>query len=320
MAFDPGSDVQCPHCDRPVSEGGGPSDEHIFPETFGGRTTITACTNCNSGIGTAVEGKLLISNAALTVLNPDPKSPRKELLASNTDGEFWVDLPSGKHTAKLKVTESSTEVQVFGTPEDARKVLQGMALKGKIDADEIDGLIANGLVNTEVSNDLTMTITLDLQLVRKLIAKVSLCALTYLQGDVFISTSMAAWLRQVLDAPRYWGMGRAQPEQPDPGGSGAIDNVDSDALFRSFWNQLGVDEPATSGHDENVCEFIIWPNRSNMAEPKTTFVLKLQGTVLPTGLVVPDLPREMFAPTLFSDSTIKRASIVDLASGLPNGH
>jgi hypothetical protein len=140
--------------------------------------------------------------------------PHKELKASNAQGEFRVDLGTGRHPARLRVGESefkgSKTYQISGTPDDARRVLEGLARDGSISAEQIDEIVESGRVDAAKSENLTMTISLDLVLVRRLLAKISLCVLTYLQGDVFIATSMAEWLRQVLDAPRHWGMGLAK--------------------------------------------------------------------------------------------------------------
>ena len=248
----------CPHCGRPVANGGGPSREHIFPEAFGGRTTVMACSDCNSGIGTGVEGRLLGSSSAMTFFQQGSGLPHKELKASNAQGEFRVDLGTGRHPARLRVGESefkgSKTYQISGTPDDARRVLEGLARDGSISAEQIDEIVESGRVDAAKSENLTMTISLDLVLVRRLLAKISLCVLTYLQGDVFIATSMAEWLRQVLDAPRHWGMGLAKEEQPDPAGVGAIDAVDTDGIFGSFWTMRdGIDEDGADDPADDVC-------------------------------------------------------------------
>lgn len=313
----------CPHCGRSVSIGGGPSREHIFPEAFGGRTTVIACADCNSGVGAGVEGRLLGSSTAMTFFQQGSGLPHKEMTASNALGEFRVDLGTGKHTAKLRVGESEHEgtktYQIFGTPEDAKRVLEGLAREGKISTDRIGELIESGRIDPSESENLTMTITLDLILMRRLLAKVSLCVLAYLKGDNFISTDMAGWLRQVLDVPRHWGKGLAQAEQPDPAGVGATEEVDTQALFGAFWNMYqGADETLTGERGDDKCQLLIWP-LWNGDGSKTIFALSLLGVIIPTGLVVPGQPSEMFAPTMFSERVAGPPVVRDLAMGLPNG-
>jgi hypothetical protein len=49
---------------------------------------------------------------------------------------------------------------------------------------------------------LDVSVSVDMADLRRLVAKTALCALTYLQGDSFVETALATWLREVLDAPR----------------------------------------------------------------------------------------------------------------------
>jgi len=323
VTTEPTTNDICPHCGRPVSIGGGPTREHIFPEAYGGRTTVIACADCNSGVGSGVEGRLLGSNAAMTFFQQGSGLPHRELTASNAQGEFRVDLGTGKHTAKLKVSESEHEgaktYQIFGTPEDAKRVLEGLAREGKVPADQIDEIIESGRIDPNESENLTIAITLDLTLMRRLLAKVSLCALTYLQGDNFIVTDMAEWLRQVLDAPRHWGKGLAQAEQPDPAGVGSNEEVDTEALFGSFWSMYqGPDETLTGEGGDDKCQLIIWPLMSGDGS-RTIFAMSLLGVIIPTGLVAPGQPSSMFAPTLLSERIAGPPIVRDLAMGLPNG-
>lgn len=314
----------CPHCDRELSAGGGSTREHVFPETFKGRTTVNACADCNSGVGSGVEGRLLGSSSFMTFVQQGSGLPHKEMKASNSQGDFSVDLETGRHTAKLQVDvtelDGAKTYQIFGTPEDARRVLEGLARDGAIPADQIDAILEAGRVDPTKSENLTMTISLDLVLVRRLIAKIALCALTYLQGDEFIATDMAAWLRQVLDAPRHWGRGLAKEEQPDPAGVGAIDYVDADRLFNSFWDMYqGINERESIDPSDDVCQLIIWPVSSGEGST-TIFAVSLLDVILPTGLVAPGKPNAMFAPTTFSDRKDGDPVIRDCARGLPNGY
>jgi hypothetical protein len=303
--------------------GGGPSREHIFPEAFGGRKTILACTDCNSGVGTGVEGRLLGSNSALTFFQQGSGLAHKELTASSDKGQFRVDLATGQHTAILKVNESVGEEgkthQIFGTPEEARGVIEG--LRRDLTPEHIQEIIDSNRIVSNKSEMLTMNITLDLVLVRRLIAKVSLCALTYLQGDDFISSDLAKWLRQVLDAPKHWGKGLAQAEQSDPAGVGSIDWIDTEGLFGSFQTEY-LEYNATSAAEDfqkDKCQLIIWPLRTN-GEMKTIFALSILGIIIPTGLVALDEPNRMFTATMFSETNEDPPVVRDLAQGLPNGY
>jgi hypothetical protein len=315
----------CPHCARRASLGHGPSREHIFSEALGGRQTIMACADCNSAVGSGVEGRLLSPNSAMTFFQQNSGLPHMDLAASSAQGDFRVDLPSGKHLARLRVTEVEIDgertIQIFGSPSDARRVIDGFARKHGIPVEEINKKFESALSAPRPADMLKINVTLDLVLVRRLIAKTALCVLTYLQGDPFVTTDMAAWLRQVLDAPRHWGNGVAREGQDDPGGVGVVDGVDTEALFESFWSAYGDSgEPSIGATDEERCRLIMWPTRTPENAPITIFALSFFWWTIPTGVIVPGHPSDVFAAILFSEAFYGSPIVRDIAGGLPNGY
>src|ERR1039458_4643014 len=201
------NNILCPHCARPSIEGGGATRDHIFPSAFGGQGTIVAGRDCNSGIGSGVEGKLFGPESPFTLFLQGSGLPHGLLKATHPLGDFMVDLGTGKHTARTSVEVVSTDAdgvktfKVFGSPDEVARIRAGLdqkygppleVLSEQIGSSDSEPEWLNVFVSVHVAN------------LRRLVAKTALCALTYLQGDSFVETALATWLREVLDAPREW--------------------------------------------------------------------------------------------------------------------
>lgn len=214
----------CPHCERPPVEGGGATRDHSFPDAFGGQGTIVACKDCNSGIGSGVEGKLLGPESPFTLFLQGSGLPHGLLKATHPLGEFMVDLGTGDHTARTSVEVLDTDVdgvktvKMFGSPEEIARVKAGFEEKYGPPLETLSEQIGSPDSEPEVLN---ISVSVNMGDLRRLVAKTALCALTYLQGASFIGTELATWLRQVLDAPREWPASVRRSPQADPDGQEA---------------------------------------------------------------------------------------------------
>jgi hypothetical protein len=261
--------------------------------------------------------------SAVTLFLQGSGLPHGDLLATGEDGDFYVDLSTGEHRAKLKVNESEADgtktYRIFGTLEDANRVKEGLVRK-------YGEAIEVALPQKPTASDrrqppmLEMNISLDLVQVRRLIAKTALSALTYLQGDSFVSSSQAVWLRQVLDAPRDWPEAHARPQRPDSEGDAAINqNGDAEALMGQLRDRFARAGDPLPDKEARACHLAIVPMPGPPDQKRTLFAMSLPGFVLPGGLVAPGTPPGMWAPVVLTETEEGPLGVRDLARGLPNG-
>jgi len=313
----------CPHCARPHVEGGGATRDHIFPDAFGGQGTVVACKDCNSGIGSGVEGKLLGPESPFTLFLQGSGLPHGRLKATHPLGDFMVDLGTGAHTARTSVEELGTDadgvktIKIFGSPEEVARIRAGFDEKYGPPL-EVSEQIGSPDSEPEWMNVSVSVNTADL---RRLVAKTALCALTYLQGDSFVETALATWLREVLDAPREWPTTVRRSPQADPDGGGAatrtFDTAEAMAKVQTLLAKAMV-EPIDITGAAAALLVVVEPRYS--AGPRTGFVMSLMGWILPTGLFAPGVPTDMWAPTFIVQKQREPIRITDLAQGLPNGY
>lgn len=311
----------CPHCARPPADGGGATDDHIFSKFFGGRDTVIACKDCNSGVGSRVEGKLLGPESILTLLLQQSGLPHGPLKAKHPLGEFMVDLATGDHSALTSVSTVETDadgttVRVFGSPDEVAKINAGLERKyGPLE-------ILSQQVGSKDSEPESLDISVSslTTLLRRLIAKTALCALTYLQGDAFVETAMADWLREVLDAPREWPEAVKRPPRPDAESEEVPEDFDpalTVARSQAWLQRLGLQPFDVDG---SLGTLVIGAQPKYAAGPHTGIVMSLLGWVIPVGLFVPGVPANMVAPTFLVKRRDEPIAIFDLARGRPNGY
>jgi hypothetical protein len=317
------NNILCPHCGRPPVEGGGATRDHIFPDAFGGQGTIVACKDCNSGIGSGVEGKLLGPESPFTLFLQGSGLPHGQLKATHPLGEFMVDLGTGDHMPRTSVEILDTDVdgvktvKMFGSPEEITRINAGFENKYGPPLEVLSEQIGSPDAEPEVLN---VSVSVDMADLRRLVAKTALCALTYLQGDSFVRTALASWLREVLDAPREWPTSVRRPPQDDPDGEGAatrtFDTAEvmtkAQAMLAKAVDPIDITEAAAS------LLIAIEPRYS--AGPRTGFAMSLMGWILPTGLFAPGVPTDMWAPIFVIQRQREPIRITDLARGLPNGY
>lgn len=313
----------CPHCARPPVEGGGATRDHIFPDAFGGQGTIVACKDCNSGIGWGVEGKLLGPESPFTLFLQGSGLPHGLLKATHPLGEFMVDLGTGDHTARTSVEVLDTDVdgvktvKMFGSPEEIARIKAGFEEKYGPPLETLSEQIGSPDSEPELLN---ISVSVNMGDLRRLVAKTALCALTYLQGDSFIDTELAAWLRQVLDAPREWPASVRRPPQADPDGQEAATRTfDTTEITTKAQTMLAASTADPIDMTGAAASLLIAVEPRYAAGPYTGFVMSLMGWILPTGLFAPGVPNGMWAPTFVFQKQREPIEIADLARGLPNG-
>lgn len=282
-----------------------------------------ACRDCNSGLGSGVEGRLVGPQSPFTLALQTSGLAHGPLKATHPLGEFMVDLATGEHEARTSVetvetgVDGVTTVKVFGSPEQVAKVRAGLEQKyGRLE------ILSEQIGSPDSEPELLdVSVSVDMADLRRLVAKTALCALTYLQGDVFVTSALADWLRQVLDAPREWPQSVKMPRRPDPDGDGAatrsFDTADTIAKSQAWLTRLGL-PPIDFARAAATLVIGVEPNYVD--GPHTGFVMSLMGSVLPTGLFAPGVPADMVAPTFLVQRQREPISIIDLAQGRPNGY
>jgi hypothetical protein len=247
---------------------------------------------------------------------------RGELLASGEDGDFFVDLATGEHRAKLKVEQTESDgiktVRIFGTPADVARVQEGLRNKyGEAIVEEPGAVPPTSSDETEPPW-LKIDLSLDVAQLRRLVAMTALGGLTYLQGDPFIVSSQAAWLRAVLDAPRDWPREFALQAQPDPDDRNLMNPIfDPEAIFSGV-NQIftSAGRPAPDALSRN-CRLVIVPQPRQGEGGRTLIAMALPGFVIPHVIEAPGVPNDMWSPVVLSEGETGPLVIHDV--GLPNG-
>jgi hypothetical protein len=318
------NNILCPHCARPPIEGGGATRDHIFPDAFGGQGTIVACKDCNSGIGSGVEGKLFGPESPFTLFLQGSGLPHGLLKATHPLGDFMVDLATGEHTARASVEVVSTDAdggktfKVFGSPEEVARIRAGLDEKYGPPLEVLSEQI--GSPDSE-PDWLNVFVSVHMADLRRLVAKTALCVLTYLQGDSFVETTLATWLREVLDAPREWPTSVRRPPQADPDGEGAATrSFDTSETMDKAQALLAKYEADPSDVTGSATTLLIGVEPRYAEGPSTAFVMSLMGWVLPTGLFAPGVPANMWAPVFVAQKQRQPIKFIDLARGLPNGY
>ena len=199
----------CPYCTRGLlAPGIDSTDEHVFVRGLGGRTKIRACKDCNSKIGSEVEGGLQAAGTLLALEKALREGVGPSLRVKVPGGGvFDVDLHSGQHRAPHPVVEEKRDRDtllrtVRGPEEQVRAILTGMARKYGFD---VEAALASAK-KTDAST-LETTLVVDLSMEARLAAKIALAAGTYCLGDTYISSALAARLRDIV-----WGKERALVE------------------------------------------------------------------------------------------------------------
>lgn len=202
------SQTTCPYCARPHADGGGPTREHIFVESLGGKATIAACRDCNSTIGHDVEGRLQTSQEFLN-LQKITKGSGLPVRAEVGPDDLPVTYDFVTHELRLKNpvrTYAGGDIRHFevsGSPEQVRQQLERMKI---VPADKIDEIIARATIVRLDADTIKTQLVHDVRLARRLVAKCALGAADLAFGESFIHTPLAHALRDILWA-------RAEPEQ-----------------------------------------------------------------------------------------------------------
>jgi len=207
---------------------------------------------------------------------------------------------------------------MFGSPEEIARIKAGFEEKYGPPLEVLNEQIGSPDSEPELLN---VSVSVDMTDLRRLVAKTALCALTYLQGDSFVETALATWLRGVLDAPREWPTSVRRSSQADPDGEGAatrtFDTADVMTKAQAMLAKTAVDPIDMKGA---AAALLIAVEPRHSTGPHTGFVMSLMGWTLPTGLFAPGVPTDMWAPTFVVQKKREPIRITDLAQGLPNGY
>lgn len=196
----------CPYCASPMSSDRGARDErtkdHAFWQALGGRATVDACRNCNSTIGSEIEGKLSRGNELYTrrewrgtvVVDDELESVTggPPSTASPCDVAF-VDVRTGQARPEPRVIVNTVgrdrHYRIEAFPDQARRILKRLAKEIGWDSDRIEYEIANAR-HVPWSPRVVIEVNHDLNLGRRLAAKMLLGA-GALADPNFVRTDLA---------------------------------------------------------------------------------------------------------------------------------
>jgi HNH endonuclease len=130
------SDIQlCPYCGvRPRN-----SDDHIFPEFLGGKTTVRACKSCNDLFGHTFEGPVSNDFAPVVVtlrrggLRPPRRAVWKHAIKKEgVDYDLDSDLQLSPSDPSIeRDAEGSVKRAVFASLRAARSFIRGQEAQGR---------------------------------------------------------------------------------------------------------------------------------------------------------------------------------------------
>lgn len=255
---------RCPYCTRDLDDPDvAETVEHVFVEGLGGRATVRACVECNSRIGSEIEGKLQAAGSLLAFQREVANGTGPTLRVTLPGGDVYeVNFATGEQRAVRPVVEQVQDDHVTrrisGPDEQVRAIVAGMALKhASVDRDET---MASAIAHQvdEVSAALDVDFTLE----SRLAAKVALAAGTRCLGDDFIVSELADELRAILHGDREALLEPAEKLQP------ALDAA-------------GI----RAGERERQCAWVAVPAEADLG-PRTVIRVRLFDREVPAGSVL----------------------------------
>lgn len=293
-AVRPGSSARCPHCLRPEADAGPLTEDHVFPEFLGGRATVAACSDCNHGLGHGLEGGLAGPKGLLTPAAQLYGKSKGELLAEAEHGRVRLNLGSGEpevlQSVDVRQEDGRLTVDAAGTEQQMRELLRGLRRKHGDQVPEFDDLPEQARARVSVA-DVQVTLVGSLTGLRRLSAKVALCAGARALGDAYTTSALADWLRLVLDAPRDWPGDRQQAPRPDP--QEPLDRAptgDAAGLLKGVEQSLALfpaQEPFPAlATDPKVNQAVLIP----LAGGRVAVVVSVGGMTLPVLIAPAPLP------------------------------
>jgi len=193
----------CPYCARPFGDGGGSTKDHVFVGALGGHFTVSACRDCNSRIGSDIEGKLLKTGSALHLLrqlNGARQWLRGKFGADEVEIEHRFGDPGIRFVRPVttKRDKDKVEYQITAGLDQAKELLEQITVGLGLDDDEVNGIWASRKVQSVGDQFIQMDVSYDLILARRLAVKVALGACGLVYGDNFIVSSLADEMRTIL--------------------------------------------------------------------------------------------------------------------------
>jgi len=196
----------CPHCARYLHEAGVVSRDHVLPHSMGGTRTVPTCKRCNEVLGEAVEARLLSRNGWFTLLSQ---------AAGYTEGRADGTTALGQR-AIFRVGDSAELTMLDPVhqllADDGRTKLVGVVLPSHVPDDYLrslakvygQGEVAIRRRSRQPPTWTNANLTIKIDDLRRLAAKIALCTGAAEWGDEFLKSGFGDWLRVVLDVWSDW--------------------------------------------------------------------------------------------------------------------
>ncbi len=191
----------CPYCLRPLADVPEVSNEHLVPFALGGLETVPACKVCNETIGHGLEGRLLGPTSWLTVVAQ---------AAGFTRGWTNVTLAGGQQAVEHFGSRQGMvlEPKVEIVEQNADRLTLGLTIPPHIGQQFVDYIISqqSGRVekiehNTPPPQWATANLSVNVDDLASLSAKVALCTGAMRWGDAFLLSDLGDWCRRGVSDP-----------------------------------------------------------------------------------------------------------------------
>lgn len=182
------------------------SRDHVVPAAFGGGRTVSACKRCNDTLGHGVEARLLSRKSWFTALSQAQGWTAGNLWGVLDDGrQATSHLGYGTHRARqprvIVESEDDSHVRLAITdpPEDEDAFFASLITR-------YGGSVSDTVTTRErvPRGGFSLKMVLQVQDLRRMTAKVGLCAGAVRWGDEFLLSELGEWLRVVLDVRSEW--------------------------------------------------------------------------------------------------------------------
>lgn len=197
----------CPHCARPLDAVEQVSGDHVVPRVLGGTVKARACKRCNDVLGAGIEARLLAPQSWLTLLAQAHGLTRGRLTgADSAGGRISSHFGTGEHRLHAPevevVAEGETVVQVSAkvAPEIAEEFIRHLEKR-------YGGKAENVSREPAPEEFLSYSLSMNIRDLRRLAAKIALCAGAREWGDEYLLSPFGDWLRVVLDVWSDWPSG-----------------------------------------------------------------------------------------------------------------
>lgn len=187
----------CPYCSSHMTIRHKTAD-HVFVKALGGHVTVAACRDCNSKIGSEIEGALQEPNTYLNFLKQLRGGGQAVRATSMVDeGAVTYDMATKELRFKQPVATSRDAAKILFQIKGSRGQVRSILTSQGHTQAQIDNLMGKAATE-QLGGQLRVSLQHDVLIADRLAAKVALGAGALIGGTGFIDSVLAQRLRVVL--------------------------------------------------------------------------------------------------------------------------